>query len=579
MSEPEYTLGSSKPIRILENGRSWILVRLIVNGMIQAGAAIFASRMMHLAFDRVIHKNSVLDWGVFAQFGLGLTLAALSVAWLRMVERIDGERMGQDFANQLRIRLFDHISITSVRSFQRRSKGSVLLRFIGDLKVLRQWISMGLARLIVATASTTMAIGGLAFMNVAMAISASVVIVMGCLLGFGWGKHLHGAIKESRRRQSIFAANVNEKISSIAVVQAFGQSGRERERIARQGEKLKDAMVMQARASAQLRSIGDATASLATALVLLVGAREVQAGRATAGTVVAAMSLVGLVTPLLRDLSSAFVLWHGASVSLGKIMEFINTSRKIVESPSAPDLSPGSGEVEFRSIVLGEILRGVSAFAHPGTRIAVIGPNGSGKSTLLSLTARLCDPDQGEILLDGQKLSEHSLASLRHRLGMVSPDLPLLRGPIEKNLRYRWPEAPEEELERVLKLCGVDEILKGLSEGIRTKITEGGASLSLGQRQRISLARALVGSPSLLLLDEADANLDPRSAAVLEKVMASYSGTVLMVSHNFDFVSTADTIWYMEGGTIVEIGTPQIVFAANGPAARFFRMREASSAG
>ena len=170
MSEPEYTLGSSKPIRILENGRSWILVRLIVNGMIQAGAAIFASRMMHLAFDRVIHKNSVLDWGVFAQFGLGLTLAALSVAWLRMVERIDGERMGQDFANQLRIRLFDHISITSVRSFQRRSKGSVLLRFIGDLKVLRQWISMGLARLIVATASTTMAIGGLAFMNVAMAI-------------------------------------------------------------------------------------------------------------------------------------------------------------------------------------------------------------------------------------------------------------------------------------------------------------------------------------------------------------------------------------------------------------------------
>ncbi|OFZ20282.1 MAG: hypothetical protein A2X94_15370 [Bdellovibrionales bacterium GWB1_55_8] len=556
----------------MEQGRYWLFAKLILNGITQAFAALFASRMMHLAFD-LTHKKQFVEWITFARYGAGLALAALLVAWLRMAERVDAERMGQDYGNQLRIRLFEHISNTSVRFFQQRSRGGVMLRFIGDLKVLRLWISLGLARIVVATASTVIAMAGLAWMNRAMAISATSILIVGCFLGFAWGKHLHQAVVESRRRQSIFAANVNDKISSIAVVQAFGQSGRERERIAKQGEKLKEAMITQARASAQLRSIGDATASLATAMVLLVGAYEVQLGRATGGTVVAAMSLVGLVTPLLRDLSSAFVLWHGARVSNGKIVEFIRTSRKIVDTPFAPDLLPGSGKLEFRGVSLGKILRGISVFAHPGTRIAVIGPNGSGKSTLLSLAARLADPDEGQILLDGQKLSDHSLASLRHRLGMVSPDLPLLRGPIEENLRYRWPEAPEDEIARVLKLCGVEEIIKELPDGLRTRITEGGANLSLGQRQRISLARALVGSPSILLLDEADANLDPRSSSVLEKVMANYPGTVLMVSHNMNFARSADTVWYMEDGAIVETGAPQTVFGANGPASRFFNAR------
>jgi len=198
----------------------------------------------------------------------------------------------------------------------------------------------------------------------------------------------------------------------------------------------------------------------------------------------------------------------------------------------------------------------VTTAAEPGAVVALVGPNGAGKSTLLSLAARLIDPDEGRVVLDGQDLAKHSLASVRRAIGMMSPDLPLLRGTIDKNLRYRWPDAPVEEIDRVKALCEIDKVLAELPEGEQTRVTEGGGNLSLGQRQRIALARALLGRPSILLLDEADAHLDHDSRAVLERILAEYRGTVLLVTHSGDRLADVDTIWRMKAGRLVEVATP-----------------------
>lgn len=560
-----------RPVGIFEQNRLRLLIRLVLNGGLQALAAIAVSKLMHRAFDQATHPGKGGDDGdIFVLSCAAIAVISLVLAWLRVVERVDSERMGQDYVKQLRMQLFNRISESSVRQFQHKSKGAIMLRFIGDLRVVRSWISLGLSRLIVASATLAIALTGLAELSPAVALGPVSVIALGLLVGIFWGKHLMRAMSEARMHQSAFAANVNEKITSIAVVQAFGQLHRERERIADQGEKLKEAMVVQARVAAQLRGVADAVASLAAASVLLIGALQVQAGKVTAGAVVAAMAVVHLITPVLRDLSSAFIYWHGARISLGKIQSFLDESRVIAEMPNAPPLLPGPGAVELRNVTLDTTLRGVSGFAPPGSRVALIGPNGSGKSTLLSLMARLAEPDGGEILLDGQDLAQHSLASLRRRLGVVSPDLPLLRGSIESNLRYRRPDATEEELVRIISLCGLDELLREFPEGLQAPVTEGGASLSLGQRQRVSLGRALLGNPSVLLLDEADANLDPRSGQVLARAMASFRGTVLMISHNYDFVRSADLVWYMEDGRIVEAGPPGSLLGSVGPASRFF---------
>jgi ABC-type multidrug transport system fused ATPase/permease subunit len=250
----------------------------------------------------------------------------------------------------------------------------------------------------------------------------------------------------------------------------------------------------------------------------------------------------------------------------------------VTEIPGAPDLILGPGRLEFESVSIPGALQGVSAIAESGQVVALVGPNGAGKSTLLALAARLIDPTQGLVRLDGQDLATHNLASIRRAIGMASPDLPLLRGSVGKNLRYRCQDASAEEIARVGQLCEIDAVLAELPEGEKTRISEGGVGLSAGQRQRIALARAILGNPSVLLLDEVDANLDAQATAIVDRVLANHRGTVLLITHRSERLAAADVIWYLEEGRLVEAGTPNELLAGDGFTKRLFQVKKASIA-
>ena len=211
---------------------------------------------------------------------------------------------------------------------------------------------------------------------------------------------------------------------------------------------------------------------------------------------------MGFLMPPLRDLGRIQEYWHNSRLSRRKIQEFLQTPNLVTEIANAPDLEVTKGSLEFDNVSFNSILNQIKAKAEPGQTIALVGSNGAGKSTLLSLAARLIDPEGGSIYIDGQDISAYSLASLRRNIGMASPDLPLLRGSVGRNLRYRYPKADEEEITRVWQLCEIDQLLGELPQGEKTKIAEGGKGLSTGQRQRITLARAILGKPKILLLDE-----------------------------------------------------------------------------
>ena len=559
--------------RILQGRRRTLLARLVANGLGQAATAVGTAWLVKRVFDYMLTpplSKLSPDPGLIWE-GLGLVIMAGVIAWLRMMERVDAERMGQNYASDVRMVLYDCLSSLAPRTLQKRSQGGVALRFVGDMTALRRWVSLGLARLAVAAVMTVAALSALAVINGPLALIVSITLGAGAAVAFSLGGRLRKAARESRRRLSHLAANVNEKVATIAVVQMFGQSARERERISRQGLRLHDAMVERARAAGQILGVTEATAALAAAAALLMGVFEVAAGHISAGTVVAAMALVGILMPPLRDLGRVQEYWHGARVSQEKLQEFLDSPSLVMNAPDAPDLCLGVGRLEFNAVSVAGGVDQVMATVEPGTVVALVGPNGGGKSTLLSLAARLIDPDQGVIRLDGQDLAKHSVVSVRRAIGMAGSDLPLLRGTVEKNLRYRWPDAPEHEIARVRTLCGVDEVLAELPDGEKTRVSEGGVGLSAGQRQRIALARALLGNPPLLLLDEIDANLDPKASAVVDRVLAEYQGTILLVTHRLDHLSSADVIWYMEAGRIVEAGPPAKVLSGNGPTAQMFR--------
>jgi ATP-binding cassette subfamily B protein/subfamily B ATP-binding cassette protein MsbA len=232
-------------------------------------------------------------------------------------------------------------------------------------------------------------------------------------------------------------------------------------------------------------------------------------------------------------------------VAREKILQFLQAEGRIWQPRGAPQLKVRQGAIKFERVSVGDSIHDFSRRAEGGQRIALVGPNGSGKSTLLGLVTRLQDPDQGRVLIDGQNVAMCGLDSLRASIGMVGPDLPLLRGSIERNLRYRYPHATHEQLQEVIQLCGIDEMVAGMDQGLRTRINEGGRNLSVGQRARLALARALLGAPPILLLDEADANLDDESEDIIQRVLQAYKGTILMVSHRCPQLAKMDQVWHL----------------------------------
>lgn len=547
-----------------------LLFGLILIGLFQAAAAIASLLLARLIFDQIVTSNQELTESRLLTASISIAFIALLMGWLSFSERIIAEKIGQSYAQTLRMALYDHLISLSQRTLlQTRSHGGIMLRFVGDLTAVRQWVSLGFARIVVIGFVVLFSLSALAYINWILSAAVGLVLLTGLCSSISFGGKLRAATQQSRLRLSRLAANINEKITAISVFQMFSPTGHERKRTWRQNRKLRRAMIEKAKISGIIRGISDGFAILAYGTALIVGMFLAHTDQVSPGTVIAALTVVSLLAPKLRDLGRVQEYWHGFCVARQKMIAFLETPALVTDIPNAKDLQPKTGKIEFHKVSALGILHDITVTADAGSVIAVVGHNGAGKSTLLSLVARLVDPDKGYILIDGQNIGFCRRSSIRQFVSISGPDFPLLRGTIEKNIRYGFPEASQETYDRIVKLCAIDQILDTFPDGARTRIAEGGIGLSSGQRQRIALARALLCKPSILLLDEADANLDIQTSLIIDSVLAEFAGTVLLVSHNPGRISKADKIWYMVNGRIVETGTPAEIDNRAGAAAKF----------
>ncbi|MEA2109786.1 MAG: ABC transporter ATP-binding protein [Pseudomonadota bacterium] len=542
---------------ILVKNRIRILLCLTANGLGQSMVAIMAMLLVRSAFDNLIKHDANVQTQYIYYYGLGFIILATAKGFLRMTERIDAEKLGQNYTHQIRMLLFKSLSRSAPRTLQKRSRGAIVLRFIGDLNALKRWVSLGLVRIAVAGTIFTCSLIGLGVLNWRIAMVAGLILGVGALSVIRQGSRLREAARESRRLRSYLAANVNEKVAAIGVVQVFGQTAREQRRIRNQSKRLMESMVNKAKNIGLMRGITESIMTLSHGAILLQGVYEIQVGRATHGTVLAAVIIISFLIPALRDLSRVYEYFLEYKISSNKINEFLETPDFIRNRSAAPDLKPGPGHLEFKNICLGSTLKQINATAQAKQLIVITGSNGAGKSTLLSLVARLINPNAGRILVDGQDIGKHNLASVRRSISMVSPDLPLLRGTVRKNLLYRYPKASTEEIDRIWRLCDLGKLIDELPQGELTRITEDGHNLSLGQRQRLGLARAMLGNPRILLLDEADVHLDQEAGKILERILQEYQGTILWVTHDPKRLACADAIWQIENGSLVVVDSSE----------------------
>lgn len=539
---------------LLTGARRRLFLALVGNSSLQALATVITGLLIQQMFDGYVRQPEEQSYTVLIAVGGGLVFLAFFVAWLRKHEYATAEQLGQEYIEAVRLALFDCMQQTAVRTVQRRARGATLLRFIGDLNALRRWVSLGLSRIVVASVTTVGATLALIALHWPLAIVALLVLVMGTGIMVFQGRYMREAVRETRRRRSYLATNISEKVASLAVVQVFGRARIERKRITKQSDRLKRAVVKQAAVTGRLRGISEATIALTTASVLILGVIELSVGRCTPGTVVATMGIVGMLRSPLASLARVYEYRQSSEVARRKLLDFLSMPAFAEEDSSTPDLVAAAGLLEFNSVSVDGALDGFTARVEPGQVVVLVGPNGAGKTTLMAAAARLVNIDEGQILIDGQDIATHTLSSVHRAISMLGPDLPLMRGTIERNLCYRCPDVAQEEMQRIIELCGIEEILADLPDGLGFKVAEGGSNLSPGQRQRISIARAIMGSPKVLLLDEADENLDPKSTQIVDRVIAEAAATVLVVSHRIERVRSADLIWFMANGQLIESG-------------------------
>lgn len=530
--------------------RRWLLA-LVANGLARALLAAAGVVLLRLALAGPDFGTAGLPLaGVATALAVGL-LAAAALQWR---ETVDAEALAQHYIAHVRLRLFDRLATLSPTQAQRRSRGGVLMRFIGDVQALRGWVGRGIARGVVA--ATTLVTLWLLLLMTAPVLAAAVVAVVALAALALWRLHkpLYGATARSRRRQAVVAANMQDRIAGLAALQLAAQASRERDRLRRLNQRLRHALQQRARWRGAHRAVAAAAGgALLVALALHGGARLDPQGL---GGLLGSALIVLLMLPALRVLAQAAEAWVAARVALARVVDFLQDGQPLPERADEEAALPRpSPEVHSRcpTLVLAAPrwagrVTGPSVDIPWGRRIALCGPACAGKSALLQMIAGQQRPDEGAVFLDGVPLEALPPARLRRLVSLLSPDVPLLRGTLADNVRYQAWQPSAHALERALAVSGLRAMLPGLPAGLDTPVRDGGLNLSHGQRRAAQLARALAASPALLLIDDPATCLPGNVEHRMNALLDGFAGTVIFATSDPALAVLADEIWTFDTG-------------------------------
>lgn len=491
----------------------------------------------------------------FGQLNLPLGILAGSAAiysLLRAAEFSVSETISFNATHRLRMDIYNHMTGMAPDQIRHRSRGSLILRLTGDLTMLRTWLARGFSRGLVALFSALGCICVVFYFSPMLGGIVTTTFCVFAVVSALLGRRLQRWTRAVRRRRSRLTSNIDEQVHALAVIQVFGRVPGETSRLRQQSENLTEALGREARFRGVLRGVSDFAGWVAVGLALLVGTRLVLAGDIDLSSLFVTLLAIRLTQGYVRSLGNSHEYWRRAAISRAKLEDFLNSSSRAPADALSEQLRHRRAPVSFENVVLPGASHAFSARVDAGHHVAIVGLGGSGKSSLLGLVARLSDPESGTVSIGDQDLAQCQLKSVYKRVGMVSPQLPLMRGTMRRNLTYRNPSASEEDVQALLDACHLHDLVDRLPGGLDFWLTEGGANLPGGTAQRVRLARALFGSPPILLLDDALSGLDEDSSTVFRSVIARYAGTVLSVTDSEDDIAIADTVWRVDRGVLVE---------------------------
>jgi ABC-type multidrug transport system fused ATPase/permease subunit len=497
---------------------------------------------------------------------LPLVLAILGAGILRLgltvIRRLIAGRVSVDVEFDLRERIYRHLQVLELGFFDGQQTGQLMSRATVDLQSIRFFLGYGLIFLTQNALTIVLASAVMIAIKPWLALLALIPVPFVVITAMRFNRLSRPALQEVQQRIAELTAEAEESVSGIRIVKAFAREEHMLARFRNSVVRVFDQNVYSTRLRAFYSPMLGFIPSLGLAVVLFVGGRQVIAGHFSLGDFTAFYTYLVMLVGPMRVLGIALGMAQRAIASGNRMFEILDREPRVTSPPDAPPLPDGPGRVEFQRVTLrydgaGPALSDVDLEVGAGSTVALVGPTGSGKTSLVALLARLYDPSDGAVRVDGADLRSVDVGSLRRAIAFVADDSFLFSATVADNIAYARPEASRAEIELAARRAQAHEFIARLPDGYETVIGERGMTLSGGQRQRVAIARALVAEPRLLILDDATSSVDAQTEeAIKEGLREAMRGrTTFVVAHRLSTISLADEIVVMDAGRIVDRGS------------------------
>jgi ATP-binding cassette subfamily B protein len=469
-----------------------------------------------------------------------------------------GERILADLRNNL----FGHLQRLSLGYFERNRAGVIISRLTNDVEALDQLVTDGVTSLVQNTLTLVGTAILLFVLDWRLALATLAVIPLMSVATVIFRVRSTRAYRAVRERLGLVTATLAEDIAGMRMVQAFTREEQNIENFRKVADRYRESNMQTVVLNGWYFPFVDLLSSIALAVVLGYGGHLYFQGSVTLGTLFAFMLYVQNFFDPVQQLSQLYNTFLSATAALDKIMDVMDEDPQVVDAPDAFALPEVQGHVRFEDVRFSygtgpEVLHGLDLDVLPGTTVALVGHTGAGKSTIAKLLARFYDPTAGRITIDDHDLRDVTQASLRRQLGIVPQEGFLFAGTVTENIAFGRPDASPEEVVRAAQAVGAHDFIMRLEDGYGTQLQERGSRLSLGQRQLVALARALLADPRILILDEATSSVDIGTERKIEQALRLLLAgrTAFIIAHRLSTIRDADLIVVLEYGRIVEQGS------------------------